>query len=130
MTEKKKKVKRIIIGSNLKKYCPDFRLVGNREKKNPVIRVNRKEKTIEYNIDLFRMLTEPQKYLLIRWAYHDYRENDRFKADEKALQDYIRMGFDRNEIGTLFMHKLPFNSLELNKRVKNMVEAAQKIGLK
>ena len=124
-----KKPKRIIIGSNLKGYCPDFRLIGNREKKNPVIRVDRKNKTIEYNIDLFRKLTEPQKYLLIRWAYHDYKENDRFKADEKALQDYIRMKFNISEIGDLFMGKLPFDNEELTKRVKNMVEAAQKMGI-
>jgi len=128
MTEQPKP-KRIIIGSNLKKYCPDFRLIGNRVKKNPVIRVDRDKKTIEYNIDLFRKLTEPQKYLLIRSAFHLYDDNDRFIADEKALQDYVRMGFNKKEIGDLFMGKLPFDSVELTKRVKNMVEVAQRIGL-
>ena len=79
------------------------------------IRVNRRERFIEFNYYFMQKRKESQQVFLFEWARFQLRKRDVYWCDKKALKRCKDMGYDESEIFDLIRH-VKFSSYAMQQK--------------
>lgn len=91
------------------------KLMVNNSSKCSKIRVNRKERYIEFNYNFMYRLKESQQVFLLEWGRANLRTKDIFKCDKKAFYRITTLGYCQEDIVDLF-NTVSFSNRALQKK--------------
>jgi hypothetical protein len=92
-----------------------IRIAVNNSRSCPKIRVNRKERFIEFNYNFMYKLKESQQVFLFEWARASIKSNDIHWCDKKALERSVKLGYSQDEILEIFI-TVRFQSAAIQKK--------------
>ena len=98
-----------------------IKICVNNTSKCTKIRVNRREKFIEFNYHFMRKLKESQQVFLFEWARFNLRYRDIYKCDKLAFERVKKLGYDGNDILDLIKRVQFSNNYVRQKRMYYLI---------